>query len=87
MASLQTDSHYSIVSVDPEDGEIRCIWNLKLSKLLGDPGVLIRYSFIEKTPGVTVVTASVSRADGSGVDFLDIGGKYEKVMCMPFDKM
>ncbi len=87
VAALKSDNSVTIQSVDPEEGEVRCVWNLKLNKLMGGEGMLVRYSFVEASPGVTVVTAAAGWESGGGRDFLDIGGMYEKIMCKPFEKM
>ncbi len=85
VAALKSDSNVSIQSIDPEEGEIRCVWNMKINKFLGAEGMLVRYSFVEKAPGVTVVTAAAGFEAGG--DFLDFGGIGEKIMNKPFDKM
>lgn len=87
VSALQDDRSVVIQSVDPDQGEIRCVWNLKSNKFLGGEGMLIRYSFVENTPGVTVVTAAAGWENGGRRDFLDVGGVYEKIMCRPFEKM
>lgn len=83
--TIQSEKRCRLLSVDPDEGEVRVLYgakkntNLKLYRWLwgGNNLCLIRFSFTESDDGNTSVTAAISREDGSQT-FFDFGGYYEK---------